>query len=973
VNFWTVLNPVIFWVLPNRLFVDFGSRSSLPQIKEEIMLNSSSRRRIDRRRSSLPLSRRNSGEGTRLNALGAAARAMEEVDAKETAATAAAAAAADSTTEEPAEAPDPNLDDDEADGGDSDVEGDEIHHHTAMLVERFIFDAEELLEEEVDLDADAFKEEDGELVKGDRVKYDRHTTDLKIHKVPEGYIIQPYEVAGTPAWEDVDNPGGWDHKTFQPKYTGTAPHLQYKHHALATGVTPVPADRNGKREHNGFEFIYDGSYRVDKDIPFRPGHDVPDARKATLDPELLKAHGLTPETHDQPIKYWDFIFPIVDPGKSGVPNDGRMPYYVPVTKWTGNYQYQKDIANNPYGHYVSPVTHQESIRFDGIIIANGALGGAEGDIHCRYVAGTPQYSQEIVNSMPFERFKKVKRSRKLCDNTTAAQRGEEGYDPAYKYDYIYQCLSHNTNYFTKLGNLDLCVDETSWPFGGFGEPKAGVVYNFKMKPFPRGGQVVLASSVGRTRIHSYVHRHDCHKKPAGYTTGSNEVRMLVDSIQPMVRRIDDDSEAELQGEYIYKPKSIFFGNPSFTADNFFPGEALMDKIGKLGWSYSGTWARNKLPGNSKYFHKEKIKPNKTNKICRWYQPIVAWKYVKPVSEEEAELSDGLVPGKGYWRQHMSMMSTGATNIGGVNCFDEMFAYAMMRKRGRGEKTFLWPIEMNQAREHYLTTYNAVDRIDHRLRNLHLKLRSWKYWHSPMVHAMGLGVVTCYDMYLEVCEGKLDGFPRVKNPMSLKDFQSKLGLALLSYHPKNKKVMGDEKLRQYTQVAKAQRPAQPRKRTHEDIVSQEAYLFEKGRQPNAKRARFCEDANCLIYHLNNQVTLANPKNCGVCNKPTYTACGLCNGSDRKPIPLHFPNNRSKSSDGNCVVIYHDKYYFGLCAADLPVRGWAKKDWKAPTQAVYNANKRAIQQYENPTEDNAAAADDEEEEEEEEEEVGDMEAV
>jgi hypothetical protein len=89
-----------------------------------------------------------------------------------------------------------------------------------------------------------------------------------------------------------------------------------------------------------------------------------------------------------------------------------------------------------------------------------------------------------------------------------------------------------------------------------------------------------------------------------------------------------------------------------------------------------------------------------------------------------------------------------------------------------------------------------------------------------------------------------------------------------------------------------------------------------------------------------------------------------------MPLHFPNNRSKSSDGNCVVMFHDKYYFGLCAHDLPVRGWPKKDWKAPTQGVYNANKKAIQQYENPTAAAAAASAAEEGTEYSEDEIGEM---
>jgi hypothetical protein len=348
------------------------------------------------------------------------------------------------------------------------------------------------------------------------------------------------------------------------------------------------------------------------------------------------------------------------------------------------------------------------------------------------------------------------------------------------------------------------------------------------------------------------------------------------------------------------------------------------------------------------------------------------KWVPPLPEAAA----GNVPGKGYWCQHMSMCSTGATNIGGVNAFDKLHAYAMMKKHGHGDNVYLWPIEMNQAREHYLSTYNTVDSIDHWVRNLHLKLQSWKYWHAPMIHAMALGVVTAYDMYLEVCEGKLAGFTMVKKPMSLKDFQTKLGVSLTSYHPKNKVLKGDEKLRQYTQVAKLKwAPDTPRKRSHDDIVSQEAYLRELKRQPKGKKARFCPDFNCLIHHMNYQQKLPNPKNCAVCNKPCYTACGLCHGSDRKALPLHFPNNRSKSSDGNCVVMYHDKYYFGLCAKDLPVRGWAKKDWKAPTQALYNANKRAIQQYENPE---AEVEDDEEQEEEEEsvtdeDEVGEMEVI
>ncbi len=41
------------------------------------------------------------------------------------------------------------------------------------------------------------------------------------------------------------------------------------------------------------------------------------------------------------------------------------------------------------------------------------------------------------------------------------KRGEAGYDPCVKYDYIYRCLVHNMNYVTERANFDPALDETS--------------------------------------------------------------------------------------------------------------------------------------------------------------------------------------------------------------------------------------------------------------------------------------------------------------------------------------------------------------------------------------------------------------------------------------------------------------------------------------------------------------------------------
>ena len=72
-----------------------------------------------------------------------------------------------------------------------------------------------------------------------------------------------------------------------------------------------------------------------------------------------------------------------------------------------------------------------------------------------------------------ERWKNIKRYFKLNNNMTTKQRGQEGYDPCAKYDFIYKCLIYNMNYLTLRADLDATIDETSWGFGGYGSEACG--------------------------------------------------------------------------------------------------------------------------------------------------------------------------------------------------------------------------------------------------------------------------------------------------------------------------------------------------------------------------------------------------------------------------------------------------------------------------------------------------------------------
>ena len=70
--------------------------------------------------------------------------------------------------------------------------------------------------------------------------------------------------------------------------------------------------------------------------------------------------------------------------------------------------------------------------------------------------------------------------------------------------------------------------------------------------------------------------------------------------------------------------------------------------------------------------------------------------------------------------------------------------------------------------------------------------SWKYWPSLYLHAMSMGIIACYNMYLECCEGELNAQWKVeeKNRMTW----LKLSEQMLTYDPRNALYAGNAKVR-----------------------------------------------------------------------------------------------------------------------------------------------------------------------------------
>ena len=159
--------------------------------------------------------------------------------------------------------------------------------------------------------------------------------------------------------------------------------------------------------------------------------------------------------------FWQLLFPICDPKRSGIPDDPRLPFYSEVERCSQKYAMSQGMGGS-YGHEFKPVTSKELLHFDMAVVRDGVKGGMDCAIFRRWQKEEElNYDPEIAGSITHTRWLQIKRIYKLCDNDLAPVKGDLNYDPAYKYDYIYKSLIRNINEMTLKADLDLCGDETT--------------------------------------------------------------------------------------------------------------------------------------------------------------------------------------------------------------------------------------------------------------------------------------------------------------------------------------------------------------------------------------------------------------------------------------------------------------------------------------------------------------------------------
>ena len=324
--------------------------------------------------------------------------------------------------------------------------------------------------------------------------------EISVPEPPDDWVPDaPKTDRNEPLFAVVDNPGLWSQFTFRPKFAKKTSKEAgaYAHHTLPTGCRPVPPNEGGERTQNGWAFHYNAWNAEPTEFVARSGvtktNMFPDSRKGKLDYDLLKRMGLSKKRilGNDCLFFYQLLFPLCDPKKSGIGDDPRLPFYSVIEKWSQKYAVDLGMPGS-YGHDCKAIMSDELVHFDMALIRDGIHGGSNGAIYCRWKQGTPTYDRDITEALTHTRFLQLKRMYKLCDNDKSPKKDQPGYDPAYKYDYIYKVLIHNVNEITETADLDLCGDETTWAHMGYGEAGTSILCRIMGKPgVTKGGQTVI--------------------------------------------------------------------------------------------------------------------------------------------------------------------------------------------------------------------------------------------------------------------------------------------------------------------------------------------------------------------------------------------------------------------------------------------------------------------------------------------------
>jgi hypothetical protein len=256
----------------------------------------------------------------------------------------------------------------------------------------------------------------------------------------------------------------------------------------------------------------------------------------------------------------------------GINADLQKAFYSKVKTFSDPYTIQIGL------HRFKNIVLDERVHFDRVVVHDGVKGGSNGAIHRQWMDGA-DYNALVQANVTHMQWLQIKRVLKLNSNQTSPKRGEEGYDPAFKFDMLYDVIISNLNTITKYAEADQYGDETTWGHGRYGKAGSGLVGRIMGKPgITQGGQIVVMSYVSCCQPRVYVDRHKLHEHPRGFVGGPNEVRMIVKQILPLIEGQVVDSTRH----------QIWNTMPHMTWDNYFSGCTVFKFLRELGFGATMT-------------------------------------------------------------------------------------------------------------------------------------------------------------------------------------------------------------------------------------------------------------------------------------------------------------------------------------------------------------------------------------------------
>ena len=136
--------------------------------------------------------------------------------------------------------------------------------------------------------------------------------------------------------------------------------------------------------------------------------------------------------------------------------------------------------------------------------------------------------------MSLTRFKELKRSMKLCHNTSEPKKEQLDYNPTCKYNLIYQTIVYNTNAITKYTDKYQVVDEITWSHTGYRELGSRLTERPMNKKVNFSGQTTIMTDSCQFHPHAIIYQHKLHPNLSMTRRETTELKYLFLDIEQML-------------------------------------------------------------------------------------------------------------------------------------------------------------------------------------------------------------------------------------------------------------------------------------------------------------------------------------------------------------------------------------------------------------------------------------------------------